>query len=36
MWYKENVHGRRFWLFRHGLYGDEVALPGWYLHGLFA
>ena len=32
----ENVHGRRFWLFRHGLYGDEVALPGWYLHGLFA
>jgi protein ImuB len=31
----EDVKGRRFWLFRHGLY-SETADPGWYLHGLFA
>lgn len=31
----EDVEGRRFWLFRHGLY-NEKADPGWYLHGLFA
>lgn len=32
----EDVAGRRYWLFRHGLYGREAAMPGWYLHGLFA
>jgi protein ImuB len=32
----EDVRGRRFWLFRHGLYGDERADPRWYVHGLFA
>lgn len=32
----EDVRGRRFWLFRHGLYGDECADPRWYMHGLFA
>lgn len=32
----EDGEGRRFWLFRHGLYGAEKAQPGWYLHGLFA
>ncbi len=32
----EDDEGRRFWLFRHGLYGSEKAQPGWYLHGLFA
>ncbi len=32
----EDVRGRRFWLFRHGLYGVEKPLPDWYLHGLFA
>jgi protein ImuB len=32
----EDVRGRRFWLFRHGLYGTEKAHPDWYLHGLFA
>jgi protein ImuB len=32
----EDARGRRFWLFRHGLYGKEKASPGWYLHGLFA
>ena len=32
----EDASGRRFWLFRHGLYGSERVAPGWYLHGLFA
>jgi protein ImuB len=32
----EDSAGRRFWLFREGLYGRETASPGWYLHGLFA
>jgi protein ImuB len=32
----EDSAGRRFWLFRHGLYGTEKQSPGWYLHGLFA
>ena len=32
----EDVRGRRFWLFRHGLYGTERAMPDWYIHGLFA
>lgn len=31
----EDAEGRRFWLFRHGLY-DEAPHPDWYLHGLFA
>src|SRR5690606_17496482 len=32
----EDREGRRFWLFRHGLYGRETADPRWYMHGLFA
>ena len=32
----EDVRGRRFWLFRHGLYDRETAAPVWYIHGLFA
>ena len=32
----EDVRGRRYWLFRHGLYGVEKPHPDWYLHGLFA
>ena len=32
----EDRQGRRFWLFRHGLYGREAATPAWYIHGLFA
>lgn len=32
----EDAEGRRFWLFRHGLYGEEWENPDWYLHGLFA
>lgn len=31
----EDIRGRRFWIFRHGLY-DEVERPDWYVHGLFA
>jgi protein ImuB len=30
----EDVTGRRFWLYREGLYQDGPA-PRWYLHGLF-
>lgn len=32
----EDRNGRRFWIFRHGLYGTEVPNPDWYVHGLFA
>jgi protein ImuB len=32
----EDARGRRFWVFRHGLYGAEKANPDWYVHGLFA
>jgi len=32
----EDERGRRYWLFRHGLYGSEARSPDWYLHGLFA
>ncbi len=31
----EDAEGRRFWLFRHGLY-EERSDPLWYIHGLFA
>jgi protein ImuB len=32
----EDSEGRRFWLFRNGIYGREVETPQWYVHGLFA
>ena len=32
----EDARGRRFWVFRHGLYGTEKNDPAWYVHGLFA
>ncbi len=32
----EDSEGRRFWLFRQGLYERENGQPRWYLHGLFA
>ena len=32
----EDAQGRRFWLYRAGLYGRETTAPRWYLHGLFA
>jgi len=31
----EDVRGRRYWIFRHGLY-EQRPDPKWYLHGLFA
>jgi protein ImuB len=32
----EDKAGRRFWLYREGLYGRETAAPRWFVHGLFA
>lgn len=35
----EDMRGRRYWIFRHGLYEekpDPRQAPKWYLHGLFA
>ncbi|MCC7346938.1 MAG: DNA polymerase Y family protein, partial [Variibacter sp.] len=32
----EDVGGRRFWLFRAGLYGAHPTPPAWFMHGLFA
>lgn len=32
----EDTQGRRFWLYRDGLYHHETVTPNWYLHGLFA
>ncbi len=31
----EDSEGRRFWLFREGLWGRETARPKWFVHGLF-
>lgn len=32
----EDMEGRRFWIFRAGLYGRETNSPRWFLRGLFA
>ena len=32
----EDVDGRRYWLFREGLYGQQIAPPAWFIHGLLA
>jgi protein ImuB len=32
----EDANGRRFWLFREGLYGRETVDARWFVHGLFA
>ena len=32
----EDEKGRRFWLYRDGLYGRETAVPKWFMHGVFA
>jgi protein ImuB len=32
----EDQEGRRFWLYRDGLYERETDRPRWYVHGLFA
>jgi protein ImuB len=31
----EDQNGRRFWLYREGLYGRETSRPRWFMHGLF-
>ena len=31
----EDTRGRRFWLFRAGLYGTETMEPRWFVHGIF-
>jgi len=31
----EDREGKRFWLYRDGLYGREVTRPRWYVHGMF-
>jgi protein ImuB len=32
----EDSEGRRFWLYREGIYHRETAAPQWFLHGIFA
>src|SRR5690606_36738659 len=32
----EDTEGRRYWLFRQGLYGATEQAPCWFLHGMFA
>jgi protein ImuB len=32
----EDKQGRRYWLYREGLYGESDEHPRWYVHGLFA
>ncbi len=32
----EDTNGRRFWVYREGLYGREPCAPRWFLQGLFA
>lgn len=32
----EDAEGRRFWVYREGLYERETARPRWFLHGVFA
>ncbi len=32
----EDNNGRRFWVYRDGLYGRETDAPRWYMHGVFA
>jgi protein ImuB len=29
----ETREGRRFWLYREGLYGRETNAPAWFVHG---
>jgi protein ImuB len=31
----EDSQGRRFWIYREGLWGSETARPKWFVHGLF-
>lgn len=31
----EDTEGRRFWLYRQGLYGVTEKMPRWFMHGIF-
>ena len=31
----EDEEGRRFWVYREGLFGRETKMPKWFMHGLF-
>ena len=31
----EDAQGRRFWLYRDGLFGRETVNPKWFVHGVF-
>ena len=31
----EDSQGRRFWIYREGLFGRETARPKWFVHGVF-
>ncbi|TKB35753.1 MAG: DNA polymerase Y family protein, partial [Mesorhizobium sp.] len=32
----EDADGRRYWLYRQGLYGASQPSPRWFMHGIFA
>jgi protein ImuB len=32
----EDTAGRRFWLYRAGIYGRSKTAPTWFMHGVFA
>ncbi len=32
----EDRQGRRFWLYRSGIYGREISTARWFMHGIFA
>jgi len=32
----EDTGGRRFWLYRAGLYDRDAVTPQWFVHGVFA
>lgn len=32
----EDADGRRYWLYRQGLYGVSQEMPRWFMHGIFA
>jgi len=32
----EDEAGRRYWIYRQGLYGATPAMPRWFMHGFFA
>jgi protein ImuB len=32
----EDKEGKRFWLYRSGIYGRETAAARWFMHGIFA